>query len=302
MGGRPDLVIMDVMMPIMDGIAAVSEIMSACPTPILVLSANVDSSDNRSAFSALRHGALDVMEKPQGLITEAFNEVAAQLIDKVKSLARIRVIHHYRRLRPAGALRPPPPPLSGDKRTLLAIGASTGGPKAVLALVKELPRQTEAAILIVQHIAAGFAAGFAEWLNRESPCTVRLARHGDALENGIALVAPTGMHMLVRAGRIALEDSPPRNCCRPSVDALFHSIAAEPLAIRTVGVLLTGMGRDGAEGLAALKGQGACTIAQDEATCAVFGMPRAAIELQAAQRVLPLNDIPGALLQLLRPG
>jgi two-component system, chemotaxis family, protein-glutamate methylesterase/glutaminase len=297
---RPDLVIMDVMMPIMDGIAAVTEIMSTCPTPILVLSGNVDVADSRCAFTALRHGALDVMAKPQGLVTEAFNVVAELLIEKVKFLARIRVMHHFRRQRQPSPALPVSISPSGQKRTLLAIGASTGGPKAVLRLVKELPAQTGAAILIVQHIASGFAAGFAEWLDRECACRVRLACHGDSLEAGVALVAPTGLHMLVRGERIVLEESPPVNCCRPSVDSLFFSIAAERLAGRTVGVLLTGMGRDGAEGLAALKEQGASTIAQDEASCAVFGMPKAAIQLQAAQRVLSLADIPGALQQLLR--
>lgn len=298
---RPDLVIMDVMMPVLDGIGAVTEIMATCPTPILVLSANVDFAESRSAFTALRHGALDVMEKPQGLITEAFHEVAERLIEKVKFLAKVRVMHHFRRQRQAILTASPVDvPLSDERRSLLAIGASTGGPKAILRLVKEIPRQTEAAILIVQHIAAGFAAGFAEWLNRESPCAVRLARHGDQLEPGVALVAPTGLHMLVRGERIVLEDSPPINCCRPSVDALFHSIASANLARRTAGVLLTGMGRDGARGLAALKAQGACTIAQDEASCVVFGMPKAAIELRAAQRVLSLNEIPAAVLQLLR--
>ncbi len=126
---RPDLVIMDVMMPVMDGLAAVIEIMASCPTPILVLSANVDPRDSRSAFNAIQHGALDVMEKPQGLVSEAFEEIAARLIERVKFLSRVKVIHHFRRQRPA--VVPPPLPSNGA-RSVLAIGASTGGPKAVL--------------------------------------------------------------------------------------------------------------------------------------------------------------------------
>lgn len=296
---RPDLVIMDVLMPIMDGLEAVTEIMASCPTPILMLSANVDPNDSRSAFRAIQHGALDVMEKPQGIVSEAFEEIAARLVEKVKFLSRVKVIHHFRRQRPP--LAKPMPPVAAP-RDILAIGASTGGPKAVLRLMKELPRDSKAKVLIVQHIARGFAPGFAEWLDRESSFRVRLAHDGDALQAGTALVAPNNVHMEIKDEHVCLVDSPPVNCCRPSVDVLYRSLANDSLAPSVVAVLLTGMGRDGADGMAALKQRGSYTIAQDETTSAVFGMPKAAIALGVVDQTLPLADIPAALAQLLQHG
>lgn len=293
---RPDLVVMDIMMPIMDGLEAVIEIMACCPTPILVLSANIDPQDSRSAFKAIKHGALDVMEKPQGVLTEAFEKVASDLIDKVKSLARVQVMHHFRRppkVRPAA-------PAPGGPRSILAIGASTGGPKTVMRLMKEIPLETCARILIVQHIARGFAAGFAEWLDSESPFDVRLARDGEKLEEGVALVAPNNTHMEVRQGeRIVLSRAPLVNCCRPSVDVLLKSLANSGLGPEVVAVLLTGMGRDGADGMAVLHKSGGYNIAQDEATSALFGMPRAAIALGVVHQTLPLDQIPSVVTGLL---
>lgn len=294
---RPDLVIMDVMMPVMDGLEAVTEIMAGCPTPILVLSANVDPTDSRSAFNAIQRGALDVMEKPHGVVTEAFEEIATRLVEKVKALARVKVIHHFRRQRPPLPRLAPP---SDYPRDILAIGASTGGPKAVMRLMKELPRDSKARVLIVQHIARGFAPGFAEWLDRESSFKVRLARDGDPLETGVALVAPNNVHLEVKDERVHLADTPPVNSCRPSVDVLYRSLASGTLAPSVVAVLLTGMGRDGADGMAALKQRGSYTIAQDETTSAVFGMPKAAIALGVVDQTLPLSAIPAALAQLLR--
>lgn len=288
---KPDLVIMDVMMPVMDGLDAVAEIMAATPTPILMLSANTDPQDSRSAFGAIRLGALDVMEKPTGVVTEAFSLIASKLIAKVKSLSRIKVIHHYRAQRP----KPPAPqvPVVAGKRRILAVGASTGGPKAVLQLLQGLPKQLPAAVLVVQHIADGFAPGFAAWLDRETPLPVRLAEDGQAITPGEVLIAPNNRHLTVREQRIALETSAPLNNCRPAVDALFQSLARQGLAAETVAVLLTGMGSDGAAGMVSLHQQGAFTIAQDEASCVVYGMPKAAIDRGGAAQVLPLEQIAG---------
>lgn len=181
---------------------------------------------------------------------------------------------------------------------IIAIGASTGGPKALLKLLRGLSAAPEARILIVQHIAKGFAAGLATWLDRESPFAVRLAQAGDRLAPGVALVAPPNQHMELQGGRIVLSDAPPRHACRPSVDALFESLALTD-APQMIGVLLTGMGRDGAAGLLALHQAGAQTIVQDQASSVIFGMPKAAIALGAAQQTLPLEKIPAALLRLL---
>jgi two-component system chemotaxis response regulator CheB len=296
---KPDLVLMDVVMPVMDGIAAVIEIMARCPTPILVLSANVDPTDSRSAFNAISHGALDVMAKPAGLVGAAFGEFARELIARVKTLARIRVIHHFRRSRPQPV---PPAPESPVGRSILAIGASTGGPRAIMRIIRNLLPTCQARILIVQHIARGFAAGFAEWLEREGGYRVRLAREGELLESGVALVAPNDLQLEVRNGRIRLSAAPPVNSCRPSIDVLFQSLVKAGLAPQTVAVLLTGMGQDGAAGMAGLKLAGSYNIAQDEASCTVFGMPRSAIQRGAVHQVLPLDEIPGALQRLLPHG
>jgi len=293
---KPDLVIMDVMMPVMNGIEAVAEIMAATPTPILMLSANTDPQDSQSAFAAIKLGALDVMEKPTGVVTDAYSQIAVRLIGRVKSLSRIRVIHHYRAKRPK-ILVEPQVEVSGPRR-ILAIGASTGGPKAVLQLLQALPADLNAAILVVQHIANGFAAGFADWLDRESALPVRLAEAGQELRPGLVLVAPNNLHLKLRAGKVILEDSPPLHNCRPAVDALYYSLAEQGKSSETVAVLLTGMGQDGANGLAEMRKLGAYTIAQDEASCAVFGMPRAAIELGAACQVLPLEHIAEAVTRL----
>jgi len=166
-------------------------------------------------------------------------------------------------------------------------------------LLKELPASLEAAVLIVQHIADGFAAGFADWLDREVPLPVALAREGEVPQPGRVLVAPNRAHLTVNgSGRVALRESPPLHNCRPAADALFLSLAEAGQGAETVGLVLTGMGIDGAAGLKALRDQGAFTIAQDEATCAVFGMPKAAIDRGAVDQVLPLAEIAGAVRPL----
>jgi two-component system chemotaxis response regulator CheB len=298
---RPDLIIMDVMMPVLDGLDATTEIMSETPTPILILSANVDPQSSRNAFQAIRLGALDVLEKPKGLGTEAFEPLARTLLSRIHMLSRIRVMTHHRRAtRPAARQSTTCLPAKATARTLLAIGASTGGPKAVMHLLNQLP-QRGASILIVQHIAAGFAEGFAAWLDNDSPWKVRIACDGDRLEPGVALVAPCRQHLIIAQGRVCLTDSPPVNSCRPSVDELFHSIVRDGRGTQTTAVILTGMGNDGANGLAALKAAGACCLAQDEESCAVFGMPRVAIERDAVDMVLPLTDMPHLIAEILAP-
>lgn len=295
---RPDLVIMDIMMPGMDGLAATMEIMGRCPTPILILSADADE-DSDNAFQAIQFGALDVMAKPVGAVTESFDAIAANLLEKIKFLGRIPVMHHFGRQRRSQPTAPLPAPKS--HRHIVAIGASTGGPRAVAHLLSHLSPATNARILVVQHIAKGFADNFAQWLDKESPLTVRLASHGDRMRGGLALVAPNNCHMEVRGERIVLSDAPPVNSCRPSVDALFLSLARHH-PTECIAVLLTGMGRDGTAGMLALRKGGGYNIVQDEASSIVFGMPRSAIEARAAHQVLPLAKIPEAVDHLLRTG
>jgi two-component system, chemotaxis family, protein-glutamate methylesterase/glutaminase len=294
---RPDLLIMDVMMPVMDGLTAVQEIMKISALPILILSADKSAGEQSNAFNAIRLGALDVMRKPEGLSGAAWDSFASTLLAQIHTLSRVRVIHHFRSPRKTTMVTPPRL-FASTQRSIVAIGASTGGPKVVMKILKELPADGEVGIVIVQHIASGFAAGFAEWLNSESAYNVRLAKDGDLLERGVALVAPCEQHMEIRNGRVVLTSTPQVNGCRPSIDNLFFSLAKEN-ATAVVAVLLTGMGKDGAEGLLALKEGGAYTIAQDEATCAVYGMPKVAMELGGVQEIQPALKIAAAITRQL---
>ena len=294
---RPDLLIMDVMMPVMDGLTAVQEIMKVAALPILILSSDSAVGEQSNAFNAIRLGALDVMRKPEGLSGAAWDAFASTLLAQIHTLSRVRVIHHFRSARKRTAATPLPPKLS-TCRSIIAIGASTGGPKVVMKILKELPADREASIVIVQHIANGFAAGFAEWLNAESAYNVRIAKEGDLLEHGVALVAPSDQHMEIRNGRVVLTNTPQVNGCRPSIDNLFFSLAKEK-ATSVVATILTGMGKDGAEGLLALKEGGAYTIAQDEGSCAVYGMPKVAFELGGVREVQPADKIAAVITRLL---
>jgi two-component system chemotaxis response regulator CheB len=289
---KPDIIVMDIIMPVMGGLEATELIMAKFPTPILILSATVDERDIKLAFTAIKKGALDVMGKPAAAVSPANPEFAAKLIEKIRMLSRIRVIHHIQRVR---GPEPVAVPRLAANRTILAIGASTGGPKAVMSIVKTLPKDFTSAVFIVQHISSGFAKGFAHWLDLESAINVRLAETGDRPISGTALVAPTDCQMLFENGAVKIVDAPAVNSCRPSIDVFFSSLAAER-GNESVGVLLTGMGKDGAQGLSHLREQGALTIAQDEKSCAVFGMPKAAIALNAADRILALDAIPDLLL------
>ena len=295
LGLKPDLVLMDLVMPVMDGLEAIEEIMAGAPTPVLVLSAAVEATEVDHAFNAIKRGALDVMEKPELGIPGALEEFARRLAEKVRLLSGIRVIRHpRRRVRPLPALEIG---VSGPGPNLLAIGASTGGPRAVMSVLKTLPADFRGSVFVVQHIANGFARGFAAWLDRECAISVRIAVDGEEYRQGEALVAPDGRHMTVADGRVRLTDDPPVNCCRPSIDVFFNSLAQERCD-QVVGVLLTGMGRDGAQGMLRIKESGGKTLVQDESSCAVFGMPKAAITLDAVDQVVPLDHIPPVLLKL----
>lgn len=284
---KPDIIIMDVLMPLMDGLEATETIMAENPTPILILSATIDEKDVKLAFTAIKKGALDVMEKPAISATASQTDFFEKLREKIRLLARIKVIRHIYRADRLKEFRP----VEASLRTILAIGASTGGPKAVTSIIKTLPEDFSGAVFIVQHISSGFAKGFAHWLDIESSIPVRLAEAGDKPISGTALVAPTDCQMILENGVIKIIDAPPVNCCRPSIDVFFESIAPAE-GKDTVALLLTGMGRDGAQGLLKLRENGAYTIAQDEQSCVVFGMPKAAIAIGAASEILPLDAIP----------
>lgn len=287
---KPDVITMDLHMPSADGFSGIARIMAETPTPILVLSANREEA---VGFRALSLGALDILEKPSA--TSDLGAYGSLLRSRLRLLAGVKVIRHPRGLR---GVRRVNAPVRG-RADLVVIGASLGGPRALATLLHGLPADFPAPIAVVQHIADGFTEGLASWLAQESRLEVREARDGEPLRAGRVLVAPTGRHLVVADGTAHLSDAAPVDTFRPSVTPLFASAAAA-YGTRACGVLLTGMGRDGAEGMRALKASGAHTIAQDEATSVVFGMPRAAIELGAVDRVLPIDEIARALVELAR--
>lgn len=288
---RPDVVTMDLEMPDADGFSGIARIMADNPTPILVLTANRAQA---VGFRAMSLGALDILEKPHADTDLA--DYGHLLRSRLRLIAGVKVIRHPRGLR---AERRAAPPLRGPRPELVVLGASLGGPRAIAAILRALPAEFPAAIAVVQHIADGFTHGLAGWLATETPLAVREARDGEPLRPGLVVLAPTGRHLVVTEGLARLSDAPPLEGFKPSVTPLFAS-AARAYGRRACGVLLTGMGRDGAAGLRAIKDAGGPTLAQDEATSAVFGMPRAAVELGAVDRVLPLDEISRALLELVR--
>jgi len=287
---KPDVITMDLNMPDADGFSGIARIMAETPTPILVLTANREET---VGFRALSLGALDLLEKPQA--TTDLDDYGRLLRSRLRLLAGVKVIRHVRGLRERVAATP----RRSGRAELVAIGASLGGPRALAAILRNLPPGFRAPIVVVQHIADGFTEGLASWLAGETHLDVHEARDGEALVPGAVALAPTGRHLEVAEGVARLSDAAPVDTFKPSVTPLLVS-AARVYGPRVCGVILTGMGRDGAEGLKAIKEAGGPTLAQDEATSAVFGMPRAAIELGAVDRVLPLDDIPRALAELVR--
>jgi two-component system, chemotaxis family, protein-glutamate methylesterase/glutaminase len=287
---RPDVITMDLNMPDADGFSGIARIMAETPTPILVLTANRAET---VGFRALSLGALDILEKPQA--STDLGQYGQLLRSRLRLLAGVKVIRHLRGLRE----RRVAPPRAGARPEIVVVGASLGGPRALAAMLRALPAEFPVPIAVVQHIADGFTEGLASWLGTESRLTVREAVDGEPLRPGLVVLAPTGRHLLVAEGVARLSDAAPVDTFKPSVTPLFAS-AARVYGARACGVILTGMGHDGAWGLRAIKDAGGSTIAQDEATSAVFGMPRAAIELGAVDRVLPLDEIPRALVELTR--
>lgn len=299
---RPDVVTMDMMLPVMSGLAATEYIMAHRPTPILIVSASTHRGELFKTYEALAAGAVDVLEKPFG--TEPDGSWERRLVAAVKLAARIRVITHPRaRLAGLGRPRAVSAPLtrtgSDEPRRVVALGASTGGPAALVTLLRALPSSFPLPILLVLHIADAFGTAFADWLDGQTGLRVAIARDGEPLAavGGRVAMAPPGRHLVLRGGELRLLDGPERHSCRPSVDVLFESLATEH-GVEAAAALLTGMGRDGAAGLLAVRRAGGLTIAQDEASSVVYGMPREAALLGAATRVLPLDAIGPAIAAL----
>jgi two-component system chemotaxis response regulator CheB len=293
---RPEVIVMDVLMPGIDGLAATRQIMRTRPTPIVLVSAGFDGHEAARSFEAIQAGALTLVSKPRGPAHPGFREQAAALATTVRLMADVKLVrrHAARPTLPA-PVQPAECP-TGPPARIAALAASTGGPAALATLLAALPADVPVPILVVQHIAAGFQHGLASWLDDTSPLPVRIATDGQLLPAGTVLIAPPGRHLgVTRTGRTVLSAEPPIGAHRPSATYLFRSVA-EAYGAAAVGVVLTGMGDDGAAGLRVLKDAGGLVLAQDEASCVVYGMPRQAREAGAVDRTLPLERLAGALV------
>jgi two-component system chemotaxis response regulator CheB len=295
---NPDVLVLDLEMPRMDGLTFLKQLQRERPIPVVICSGTTGG-HGQKAIEALEHGAIEVVTKPKTAVREFLFESSVMLVDAVTAAAATRP-----RLAPP---RPSAAPsarrfaVAGSARELIAIGASTGGPEALRVILSALPKEAPP-VVVAQHMPAGFTRAFAAMLDRECAIEVREAAAGDLLRPGLALIAPGGRHLtLKRAAGHLLADvagGPLVSRHRPSVDVLFESVARE-LGARAVGVLLTGMGDDGARGLQALHAAGAATLAQDEASSVVYGMPKAAAELGAARDVCALEAMADTILRRL---
>ena len=296
---QPDIITMDIQMPVMDGYQAIRHIMSESPRPIVVLTSSESERQLGVSAKASELGALAVGRKPHGL--PGVDPEADKLIASVRAMAGVKVVGRRpwllkKEVEPP-ARQPRTRPTHGLVR-LVAIGASTGGPPALQVVLSKLPADSPLPIMVVQHISPGFVSGLARWLNQTISLEVQVAEANEPLRPGTVYLAPDGQHLLVkRRGLVWLKDDPLVDGHRPSVTALFESVA-QGYGSSVVGVLLTGMGSDGARGLKALRDAGGYTIAQDEDSCVVFGMPKQAIALGAAVEVLPLEQIGSRLAEL----
>ena len=300
---RPDVITMDVQMPGIDGIEATRLIMEQCPTPIVVISAHNSDPALTISFNALQAGAVQVIDKPvNGLAPDAADERAA-LIATIKLMSEVRVVRRrFSAARPASAAAAVEPLSSLRATDLVAIGASTGGPAALNAILGAIPANFPTPILIVQHITAGFTGGLVSWLGRGCALPVCTAQADERIRPGVVYVAPDDRHLTISAGgRLCLDTGELVNHVRPSVNVLFDSVA-RVVGPAAVGVLLTGMGEDGARGLRAIRQRGGVTIAQDEATSVVYGMPKAAAEMGACSTILPLDQIAAYLARIVAGG
>jgi two-component system, chemotaxis family, protein-glutamate methylesterase/glutaminase len=295
---RPDVITLDVEMPRMDGLSFLAKLMKHFPVPTVIVS-SLTPRNSEAAVRALALGAVEVVPKPGSAYSVP--DVAEELVRAVRVAARARVAPpNAAAADPRGAEARSTAPLAGLRTThrVFAIGASTGGTRAIEAVLTALPADAPGTV-IVQHMPEGFTRSFAERLNGVCGMEVREARDGDAVVPGLALIAPGNRHLVLQVSgarySVRIKDGPPVHHSRPSVDVLFGSVVRSA-GRNAVGVLLTGMGADGAKGLLAMRASGAHTIAQDEASCVVFGMPREAIKLGAAAEVLPLNRIGPAMI------
>ena len=299
---KPDLITMDIQLPGMNGIEATREIMETTPTRIVIFSRAVDAAGEEGAFEALRAGALEVLEKPSGMGVGQLVKLREQLVGTIKLMSVVKVVQRRpRRERPVAVEVVEAPAVEGSIG-LVAVGASTGGPAALNTFLTGLSPDFPVPVVVVQHISSGFTTNLAEWLNKQSPLGVSVAHAHQTIEPGNVYLAPEDVHLVFsRRNVLAFDGSAPVSAVRPSVTVLFDSVA-KVYGKEAAGVLLTGIGDDGAGGLKAMRDAGAITFAQDEQSSVVYGMPKAAAELGAAQCILSLDAIAPALTKAITGG
>ncbi len=295
---KPDVVTLDIEMPRMDGITFLRKLMRHYPIPVIIVS-SLTPKGGKLTLEALDIGAVEVIAKPGAAYT--VGDMSAQLAEKIRAASRARIV---KRQGDGPGIGGPPEPVRALAQTtnqVVAIGASTGGTEALKAVLTRMPVNSPG-IVVVQHMPANFTTAFAERLNSLCPMTVREAKNSDSVTQGTVLIAPGNYHMLLRRSGaryyVEVKDGPMVHHQRPAVDVLFKSVA-QVAGANAVGVILTGMGADGAAGMLEMKKAGARTIAQDESSCVVFGMPKEAIKLGGADRVLPLDQIAGELVRMM---
>ncbi|HYR58783.1 MAG TPA: chemotaxis-specific protein-glutamate methyltransferase CheB [Chthoniobacteraceae bacterium] len=299
---KPNVVTMDIHMPGIDGFEATRQIMESQPVPIVIVSASFDHGDVAKAFRAMEAGAVAAVEKPSGPGSPKYETLSQKLIETVKTMSEVRVVRRWSRTRMEPRVAEPVAvPRAAEEIRLVAIAASTGGPPVLQTLLTRLPKPCPVPVFIVQHISAGFVEGLADWLSTTTGMTVRLARHGELAQPGIAYVAQDRCQMSVGKDlRMVCGPEAAEHGLRPSASFLFRSIA-ETIGAAAAGVLLTGMGRDGAEELKRMRDAGAVTFAQDQESSVVHGMPGEAIRLGAAMHVGNPERIAATLHAMLAP-
>lgn len=303
----PDLVTMDVHMPVLDGLEATKQIMTRSPRPIIIVSSAARTDEVALSLEAMRSGALMVLPKPQGLQSSTFESERRQLVSMVRALAHVKVVRRHGAQGSSTPRETPTRITSVGQRALndvevVVIAASTGGPAALQQIFSQLPRRFPSPILVVQHIARGFTAGLAHWLAGDTQLRVKVAELGEPADAGTVYIAPDERHLGIRRGtagelRIVLDNANPVGTFRPSATYLFRS-AATNVGRGVLAVILTGMGDDGVEGLRDVRRQGGRIIAQDEASSVIYGMPREAHRAGVVDQVLPLDDVARRLGEL----